>query len=369
MTRTKTKNKYYSLDKILEYNATYNMVVGERSNGKTYAVLKYAIDDYFNGSGGELALVRRWDEDIRPNKANQMFNAHIENDVIAELSEGEYTGITYSAGKFYFCNYDEDDGRPIYNDNDVFGYTFAVSQGEHYKSLSYPNINTILFDEFMTKGTTLKDEFTLFMNIVSTIVRRRDNVKIFMLGNTVNKYSPYFKEMGLTNMSDMIQGTIDLYTYGDSELSVAVEYPKSNGESKPSDKYFAFDNPKLKMITSGAWELDIYPHLPVKYVPKDVELTYFIKFDDSVFQCEIIEAEGELFTYIHEKTTPIKNENEDIVYSLEYSHRHNYSRSIYKATHRFGKIIASFFHTDKVFYQDNHVGNAISNYLELASKL
>src|SRR5699024_1015468 len=102
---TRTKNKYYSLDKILEYNATYNMVVGERSNGKTYAVLKYAIDDYFNGSGGELALVRRWDEDIRPNRANQMFNAHIENGVIEDLSDGEFTGVTYTAGKFYFCNY------------------------------------------------------------------------------------------------------------------------------------------------------------------------------------------------------------------------------------------------------------------------
>ena len=37
-----------------------------------------------------------------------------------------------------------------------------------------------------------------FMNVLSTIIRDRENIKIFMLGNTVNKYCPYFDEMGLT---------------------------------------------------------------------------------------------------------------------------------------------------------------------------
>ena len=32
---------YYSLDKILSKKATYNLIIGERSNGKTYAVKKY----------------------------------------------------------------------------------------------------------------------------------------------------------------------------------------------------------------------------------------------------------------------------------------------------------------------------------------
>ena len=34
------------------------------------------------------------------------------------------------------------------------------------------------------------------------------------------------------------------------------------------------------MVTSGVWELDIYPHLPIKYNPKDVLFTYFIEFDN-----------------------------------------------------------------------------------------
>jgi len=69
--RRNRKPKYYSLDRILRHNAIYNVIIGERSNGKTYSVLKYAINEYFNGNGGELAIIRRWQEDIRGMRAKE----------------------------------------------------------------------------------------------------------------------------------------------------------------------------------------------------------------------------------------------------------------------------------------------------------
>lgn len=365
----KDEIQYYSLNKILEVEAHYNVIIGERSNGKTYGTLLHAIDEYFNGNGGELAIIRRWQEDIRGNRARDIFTAILQDGHIARLSDGKYEGLYYYASKFYFCNYD-DDGKALYNQDDIFCHLFALSDTEHNKSISFPNVKTIVFDEFMTRGTYLPNEFVLFMNTLSTIVRQRKDVTIFMLGNTVNKFSPYFKEMGLKNVAEMKQGSIEVYTYGESDLRVAVEYCASVGESqKQSNVYFAFDNPRLQMITTGAWELDLYPHIPVKYSPKDVQLVYFIKFDDSIYQCEIIQKDGEMFTYIHDKTTPIKNEDEDIVYSMEYSHRLNYSRNIFKPTHKVGKAIAWFFKADKVFYQDNSVGDAINNYLNACKNI
>ena len=41
-----TKGNFYSLDNILKYNALYNMIIGERSNGKTFAVDDKALKDY-----------------------------------------------------------------------------------------------------------------------------------------------------------------------------------------------------------------------------------------------------------------------------------------------------------------------------------
>ena len=120
-----------------------------------------------------------------------------------------------------------------------------------------------------------------------------------MLGNTVNKYSPYFKEMGLKHITEMKPGDIDVYKYGDSSLTVAVEYTKPNKTGKGSDIYFAFDNPKLTMITGGAWEIDIYPHCPVKYTPAEILFTYFIEFGRDLLQCEIVQHDDLNFTIIH----------------------------------------------------------------------
>lgn len=355
------RNKFYSLDRLLKVNATYNMVIGERSNGKTYACLKYGLEEYFK-DGSQFAIIRRWQEDIRGKRASEIFSGLMDNDEIYKISKGEYKGIYYWAGKYYLCNYDEQ-GKPIYSENDVIAYPFALSDTEHNKSITYPKINTIIFDEFLTRQVYLPDEFVLFMNTISTIVRQRTTVKIFMLGNTVNRYSPYFTEMGISNVDRQEQGTIDVYKYGNGELKVAIEYSKSIGKSKENNFYFAFDNPKLEMITTGAWELDIYPHCPIKFTPKDIQFIYFIEFNDELFQCEIVSKDSNLFTFIHRKTTELQNTDNDLIYSFDYVPKINYNRSVLKPRNQLEKRIRDFFIFDKVYYQDNEVGDTINNYL------
>ena len=43
MKKKDSDNKFYSLSAILKKNCTYNVIFGERSNGKTYSVLKYGL--------------------------------------------------------------------------------------------------------------------------------------------------------------------------------------------------------------------------------------------------------------------------------------------------------------------------------------
>lgn len=358
--------KYYNLNAILKTNSTYNVIIGERSNGKTYASLKYGVEQFFK-NGSQIAIIRRWQSDIKGNRASEVFKALLSNDEVSKISKGEYEGIHYYGGKYYLCNYG-DDGKALYNENDVIAYPFSLSDTEHNKSISYPDIKTIIFDEFLTRQVYLPDEFILFMNTISTIVRNRTDVKIFMLGNTVNKYSPYFDEMGLKNVRNQTQGSIDLYKYGTSTLQVAVEYCKSTGKSKKNSFYFAFDNPKLEMIKTGAWELDIFPHCPIKYKPKDILFTYFIEFGGDLFQCEIVNKDNHIFTYIHEKTTPLKNKDKDLIYSLDYNPKINYNRNIYHAHNEITKKIRSFYVLEKIYYQDNNVGNTISNYLKACKR-
>ena len=191
-----------------------------------------------------------------------------------------------------------------------------------------------------------------------------------MCGNTINKYCPYFAEMGLINIKKQNIGTIDIYEYGDSTLKVAVEYSDFNGSKKASNKYFAFDNPKLSMITHGGWEISIYPHIPVKYKSSEVVYRYFINFNEELLEAEIIYS-NELnvpFTYIHRKTTPIKEDTEYLVYQEEINVRKNYHRKITQPVNNKMKKVWSYFQKEKVFYQDNEVGEIMRNYIMWCKK-
>ena len=68
--------KYYRLDNLDKENATYSMAIGERSNGKTYAVLERILDNYLkSGLTNQGAIIRRWAEDIKSYRGQVMFNA------------------------------------------------------------------------------------------------------------------------------------------------------------------------------------------------------------------------------------------------------------------------------------------------------
>lgn len=354
------KTKYYSLKRIKEIHAQYNMIVGERSNGKTFALLDEVLQNYFKYHK-QGAIVRRWQDDFKGKRAPAMFAPMVSERLVYKYSGGQWDRIDYRSGCWYPARYDEQTDTIVRGD-DPIAYAFSLSSMEHDKSTSYPNITTIVFDEFLTRGYYLVDEFVLFMNVVSTIVRQRTDVTIYMLGNTVNWTCPYFTEMGIKHIRDMKQGSIDVYEYGESGLKVAVEYCKSIADSKKSNVYFAFDNPRLKMITSGVWELDIYPHLPVKYSNKEIKGIFFICFEGDTLQCEVVQHNGHGFIYIHRKTTPIHDYDHDVIYAMNNDYRMNHYQSLIRPRDRISQTISFLVKQNKVYYQDNEIGEIVRNY-------
>lgn len=357
--------QYYSLADILAKGCDYNVIFGERSNGKTYAALEYGLCRFIE-TGEQMAYIRRWREDMRGKRAESLFANHVANGLIAKLSGGKYNEIVYLSGKWFLSLYDSETGKR-YPSVTPMCYGFALSECEHEKSSSYPNVTTIVFDEFITRRYYLPDEFMLYMNVLSTIIRQRDNVKVFMLGNTINRYCPYFSEMGLKQAGVMEQGTIDVYKFGEGGATVAVEYCSTAEKPKASNKYFAFDNANLQMITGGKWELAAYPHLPAKYAPKDVVFVFYVQFQEQTIQGNVICKGNDNFVFFHAKTTPIKDANA-LVYSLTASAAPNVHRRLISTATDIDRAIGRFFATDKVFYQSNEIGEVIRNYILTSAK-
>lgn len=357
------KPKYYNIGHLVkDYpDCQYYMVFGERSNGKTYSAIDYCIERYFK-YGEQFAYIRRFGMDIKKKNLQTLMAAHIENGRVEKLSQGAYNSIDYGSNKFILVNY-TDGGKEVANE--PIGYAFDLNSMEHHKSTSYPKVTTVVFDEFLSRNGYLTNEFVLFMNTLSTIIRDRKNVRIFMIGNTVNKYCPYFSEMGLSHVREQAPGTVDIYNYAQTGLKVAVEYcdPMSKRGGKESDVYFAFDNPQLKMITGGSWEIAIYPHLIEKYRPMDIAAQFFIVFEEEILHCEMIVTDTQYYIFVHPKTTPIKDEDSDIVYSNKPDQRWNWRIGLQHYSDPLTSTIKRILFENKVFYSDNETGEILRNFL------
>ena len=301
---------WYRLNQINKTKARYRCIVGQKSNGKTYAVLEQILKDYVQ-KGWKAFYIRRWGEDLLPKQIGTLF---AKGTLYQYLKDTEYTFVDYYSGKFYLAYRDEK--NKIVREPDPFMYTGALNNSEHFSGTHFPSekIHTIFFDEFLTRSFYLPNEFQKFEHMVSDIVRQYDIATIYMVGNTVDWGAPYFREMNIYQVEKMKLGEIRVYDHGKG-TTIAIEYADGTGLKLNSNVYFAgFDNPALRMITKGSWEIPLYPHLPDDFQKHRNRGNIFIKYGDKVVHGDLFEYKGSYAIYFHDKTTMINiRDNHDIV--------------------------------------------------------
>lgn len=358
------KNDYYSLKKIDSKNALYNIIIGQRSNGKTYSVIEKAIKAYFK-TGARCAYLRRFKEDLTPRNIGELLTPHM--DTISKLSKGRFNSIRYYNREFTFVLRNEK-GEIIDTAETSIIKCFSLNTWESAKGADNGFFPMVIFDEFLTRQYYLKDEFIIFTQLLSSIIRDRDGTTIYMLANTVNKFCPYFVEMGLTNVEKMKQGTIDVYRYGNSDLTVAVEYCAENGTSKRVSKYFAFNNPRLEMVTKGSWEIDNYPHCPIDYDKNDVVFHAFIQFNGTLVHGEIVNVYDDYtrmvhrFVFFYQQTKPIDLNFVDVLYTdlPDSNILHCHGANIQPT--KLHQIFIDLIKTHDDFYNTNETGEIVRNW-------
>lgn len=57
------KKIYYSVDRVVSYNALLNLIIGERGVGKTYGFKTYAVKRFLN-KGKQFVYMRRYETDL-----------------------------------------------------------------------------------------------------------------------------------------------------------------------------------------------------------------------------------------------------------------------------------------------------------------
>ena len=180
----KIKNDgYYSFERLkkLHPEAKYYIIFGERSNGKSYSVLEDSLKDFVeSGYKHAFAYIRRWSEDVVSRLMNQVFKSLKCNDKgvnrIDEITDGLYNDVVVKNKCFYLAKRNDDGEIENVLESEPLGYIFSLSLSERIKSTGYPDVKTILFDEFIAEGLPMVNEFTRFRSILSTITSLTDEV-------------------------------------------------------------------------------------------------------------------------------------------------------------------------------------------------
>jgi hypothetical protein len=165
------KALYYNPNKMLSYNRILNFVIGSRGIGKSYSWKVHPIKRFLK-YGEQFIYLRRYKPELK--KVNQYF------DNVKE----EFPGVELKVK-----------GREFYINGKIAGWAIPLSSWQSEKSNAYPNVSTIIFDEFLREKDNsgyIPNEVSALLNLMDTVFRDRENCRCVALSNAVSVVNPYF---------------------------------------------------------------------------------------------------------------------------------------------------------------------------------
>ena len=171
------KSIFYRPDKIRSYNAFINFIVGARGVGKTFSLTETVINDYIK-TGKQFMYVRRRVTELED--ISKFFDDMIKHEKFPNHTlsvETDKRGATFKVN------------------GEVCGYARALSVQHYLKSIAFPDVYNMIFDEFIIdKGGNknyLPNEVVDFLEILESVFRMRD-ARVYMLSNALSIGNPYF---------------------------------------------------------------------------------------------------------------------------------------------------------------------------------
>jgi hypothetical protein len=165
------KSLYYDPNKLLSYNRILNCCIGARGIGKSYGFKKHVVNRFLK-HGKQFIYLRRYKGELT--KLPQFFN-----DIKNEFPNNEF----------------KVKGRQLFINGKQAGWGIPLSAWQSEKSNAYPDVETILFDEFIREKDNsgyLPNEVPALLNFMDTVFRDRENVRCVCLSNAVTIVNPYF---------------------------------------------------------------------------------------------------------------------------------------------------------------------------------
>lgn len=296
---TAKKMIHYNIDNLMQTGALFNLLYGERSNGKSYQV-KHKImfkDSVVNGDR-RFMLVRRSDDEITNSKLERYFD-----DVnIEAITDGKYNCISIYRKEIFLSTYDIEKNKTVRGKK--IGYAVALQREQYLAGASFLDVDDIIFEEFMVRDRPyLYQEPDKLMNLFCTVDRKRGSVRVWLVGNTISRVCPYLYDWDLYDIvRKQEQGTIaftdrPVDEYG-TTIKLAIEHCKATGQTSFTLGAHA------AMLNTGEWQSDRQPHLPYSYKECDLICRVIFQYSNFSFIGEYLRHGSNKLWYIYPKTRP-----------------------------------------------------------------
>lgn len=348
------KQTFYNISELIKVAAQYNIILGERSNGKSYAVKHYCLRDYIN-NGNKFVYVRRYSVETR----RDLVRSYFEDIDIVEMTNGNYSMIDVYSNEIYLANLD-DSGKVVRGER--IGRVVSLAGAVHVKSITSQDYNNIIFEEFITDSGYLIDECDRLLQLVSTIARRRQ-IRVFMVGNTISRLCPYFSEWQLVNIPRQKQGTIDIYNFTTNQydesgnpivIKIAVEL---TGNTTSNSKMFF--GSISKSITAGTWETKEQDKINVPYTECKVHYAITVVNKNMIYKLELLEYQNNLFVFCK----PAKRITTDRVIQNDFNINPLITKRLYAVT-KGDELMIELIKRQKLVYSDNLTGSEFSSIIK-----
>lgn len=349
--------EYYNSDRINSENANINLIISGRSDGKSYDIkLKYGILNYLY-TGKRFILLRRKKDEIGTDDVELYFS-----DLdIKKITKGKFDAVSCFRRAIYFSRLDEETGKMKCIEK--IGYARSLSTEQNTAGHQYPDVDTIIFEEFMSRDVYLRNEPDKLFNFYCTVDRKKGTTKMWLLGNNITRICPYLREWGLMSViRKQKQGEISTF-YKDAgidketgnavKVKVAVELGADLGRTS-----FTFGE-NADMMNSGKWQTASQPHLPKSYKCYNMKYRIVFKFKGFLFLGEFLQDKDtkEFCWFIRPKNDD-KIKRKTLVITDEINISKYYQRNIYDITINSKKLkyILDTFREGIIFYCNDLTG-------------
>lgn len=264
------------------YNMFMNIITGGRGIGKTVHYLIGGVKNYIN-KGEQFIYMRRYKPEIK-----EWVNKN-ELSIVAD-------GIRIIGGN---------DSYVFLDDKKEVGYGMVLSTSMKYKSIELPKVTMIIYDEVtLLRSSTnryLQKEVTFLLEFISTVMRTRKNLKVYLLGNNLDLFNPYFDYFKVPLFTDV---------YVDKRRGLYCEMPKNSPALMELEK----ETPLYKLTKGTSYGDYHYDNKVltkadglIEEKPRNCGLFIRLGVNNTTLNVYFTDKDGKRWMYVEIKEKPIKD--------------------------------------------------------------